>query len=74
VIIISVWKNCYLFRTGDDNIAIEYNQKENIDESVKLFKPNNLMYSFYSKNNLKFVRDPEGNYYYLAKDCQKIQK
>ena len=65
----SVYNNCYLFRSGDD-VLIQHNK--NI-EDVKRFKGNDLSYTHDGKGNLIKVRDMKGNYYYLAVDCQEIQ-
>ena len=73
VIIISVWKDCYLFRNNSGKIIIEYNNNEP-PEGYKYFNPNDLCYNLDKDNNLVWVRDPEGNYYYLNENYQKIQE
>lgn len=72
----SVWKNCYLFRTGEQKskVTIEYRKSDNPDIAFRVFEGNELSYTHDGKGNLIKVRDPEGNYYYLAEDCQKIQE
>ena len=65
----SVYHNCYLFRSGDD-ILIQHNK--NI-EDVKRFSSNDLGYTHEGNGDLKNVIDPEGNYYYLADDCKEVQ-
>lgn len=71
----SVWKNCYLYRTGEDKktITININKSENPDIAFKSFKENELSYNHNGKGDLVWVSDLEGNYYYLAEDCQEIQ-
>ena len=63
-----VYRNCYLYRCGNDIII---STSSNLDSARKI-NAKKLGYT-HDKKGLKSVQDEEGNYFYLADDCQEIQ-